>query len=68
MTENPLDDLITPKTAAEILNVSRQNIYLLIDKKLLNKVEVDGVVFVSRSEVTNFTPPPAGRPPKNRGM
>lgn len=60
-------DLVTTKTAAERLGVSKARIDQFARGGKLFPVEIDGVRFFRRSEVLAFArqPRPEGRPPKS---
>jgi excisionase family DNA binding protein len=58
------DEWISQAEAARIRNVSRQAISLLVKKGRLPVLKIGGRVLVHRKEVEEFTPDPAGRPPK----
>ena len=61
MKINP-EDLIRQATAAKMRGVSPQAISRLIARGSLRTVVIDGLVFVYREEVENFTPSKGGRP------
>jgi excisionase family DNA binding protein len=50
--------------AARLRGVSRQAIALLVKKGRLPVLKIGGRLLVRRKEVEEFTPEPAGRPPK----
>jgi hypothetical protein len=62
-------DLVTTKTAAELLGVSKARVDQFARGGKLAPVEIDGVRFFRRSEVLAFAkqPRPEGRPPKEAG-
>lgn len=47
-------DLIRVKTASDLMKVTAQYIYTLIKTDKLKSVDIDGVTFVSRKQVTAF--------------
>ncbi len=55
---------ISQAEAARIRGVSRQSIALLVKKGRLPVLKIGGRLLVRRKEVEEFTPEPAGRPPK----
>ena len=55
---------ISQAEAARVRSVSRQAIALLVKKGRLPVLKIGGRVLVRRKEVEEFTPEPAGRPPK----
>jgi excisionase family DNA binding protein len=55
---------ISQAEAARIRRVSRQAIALLVKKGRLSVLKIGGRLLVRRKEVEEFTPEPAGRPPK----
>ena len=57
-------DWISQAEAARLRKVSRQAIALLVKKGRLSVLKIGGRVLVRRKEVEEFTPEPAGRPPK----
>jgi excisionase family DNA binding protein len=59
-----LDEWISQAEAARVRRVSRQAIALLVKRGRLNVLKIGGRVLVRRKEVEEFTPEPAGRPPK----
>lgn len=61
-----LDDLITQAEAAKLRGITREAIYNLVARGRLQTVEIGGQKFVRRSEVINFEPLPAGRPPDSK--
>jgi hypothetical protein len=52
-----VSDLITQTTAARLRGVSRPAIHDLVLRGRLRSIEIDGTVFVYRSEVLAFKPP-----------
>lgn len=57
-----LRNLVSPKEAAEIRNVSVQAIHYLMQRGRFTIVEVSGKKFLLRQEVKNFKPDVGGRP------
>jgi excisionase family DNA binding protein len=57
-------DWISQAEAARLRKVSRQAIALLVKKGRLSVFKIGGRGLVRRKEVVEFTPEPAGRPPK----
>ncbi len=55
---------ISQAEAARLRGVSRQAIALLVKKGRLPVLKIGGRLLVRRKEVEEFTPEPAGRPPK----
>lgn len=58
------DEWISQAEAARLRKVSRQAISLLVKKGRLKVLKIGGRAFVNRKEAEEFTPEPAGRPPK----
>lgn len=58
------DEWISQAEAARLRGVSRQAIALLVKKGRLPVLKIGGRLLVRRKEVEEFTPEPAGRPPK----
>ncbi|MFL5356314.1 helix-turn-helix domain-containing protein [Archangium sp.] len=58
------DEWISQAEAARLRQVSRQAIARLIKRGRLATTTVAGYVLVRRSDVVNFEPRAAGRPPK----
>ena len=59
-----VDDLITVGEAAGIRGVSRNAIWDLINRGKIRAERIFGRVLVYRTEIENYTPDKAGRPPK----
>ena len=57
-----LINLVSPKEAAEIRNVTVQAIHHLMQRGRFTIVEVSGKKFLLRQEVKNFKPDVGGRP------
>ena len=55
---------ISQAEAARLRGVSRQAIALLVKKGRLPVLKIGGRLLVRRKDVVEFTPEPAGRPPK----
>lgn len=55
---------ISQAEAARIRGVSRQAIALLVKRGRFSVLKIGGRLLVRRKEVEEFTPEPAGRPPK----
>lgn len=55
-------NLVSPKEAAQIRNVSVQAIHYLMQRDRFTIVEVSGKKFLLRPEVENFKPDVGGRP------
>jgi excisionase family DNA binding protein len=62
-----LPEWISQAEAARLRGVTRQAIANLIRKGRLRTLPVGGYVLVSRDDVLNFEPQPAGRP-RNEGV
>lgn len=45
------DDIVTPANAADILGCTRGHVYKLIQRRMLQAVEIDGVTFVRRADL-----------------
>jgi len=58
------EEWISQAEAARLRGVSRQAIALLVKKGRLPILKIGGRLLVRRKEVEEFTPEPAGRPPK----
>jgi excisionase family DNA binding protein len=58
------NEWISQAEAARLRGVSRQAIALLVKKRRLSVLKIGGRLLVRRKEVEEFTPEPAGRPPK----
>lgn len=58
------NEWISQAEAARLRGVSRQAIALLVKKGRLPILKIGGRLLVRRKEVEDFTPEPAGRPPK----
>lgn len=58
------NEWISQAEAARLRGVSRQAIALLVKKGRLPVLRIGGRLLVRRKEVEEFTPEPAGRPPK----
>ena len=58
------DEWISQAEAARLRGVSRQAIAILVKKRRLPVLKIGGRLLVSRKEVEEFRPEPAGRPPK----
>jgi excisionase family DNA binding protein len=58
------NEWISQAEAARLRGVSRQAIALLVKKGRLPVLRIGGRLLVRRKEVEDFTPEPAGRPPK----
>ena len=71
MTRINTDDYVRPTTAARIAGVSRALAYRMVKNGTVPSVEIDGTVFVHRSDVAKIVAAPGmGRPkgtsPKKR--
>jgi excisionase family DNA binding protein len=60
----PVSDLISQAEAARLRGITRQAIARLIHKDRIRVWTIGGRSFVSRSEIMEFKPKAAGRPPK----
>ncbi|MGA3027197.1 MAG: helix-turn-helix domain-containing protein [Bryobacteraceae bacterium] len=58
------DEWISQAEAARLRGVSRQAIALLVKKGRLSVLKIGGRLLVRRKDVEEFSPEPAGRPPK----
>jgi excisionase family DNA binding protein len=58
------EEWISQADAARLRKVSRQAISLLVKKGRLPVLKIGGRVLVHRKEAEEYTPEPAGRPPK----
>jgi excisionase family DNA binding protein len=58
------NEWISQAEASRLRGVSRQAIALLVKKGRLPVLKIGGRLLVRRKEVEEFTPEPAGRPPK----
>lgn len=56
------NDWISPITAAKIRDCSRQAIHTLMKKGRFKVLEIDGIVFVLKKDVEDYTPINTGRP------
>jgi hypothetical protein len=59
-----MDRLLTLNEAGELRGVTRAAIHYLVKMKRIRSVRKYGRVLVYRTEVINYTPLKAGRPPK----
>jgi hypothetical protein len=67
MTRINTTDYIRPTTAARLAGVSRSLAYRLIEAGTVPSVEIDGTVFVHRSDVAKIVAAPGmGRPKGSR--